>query len=129
MTIINESFDEIEKCLIELGITSSANCYSEEDILTLEVTYEVKFPEIYKHFVLKYSTSAFENDVQYRPLQPSPWTDTEGLNSFGSFFGFEEGIDNMENKMKQYDERIPNSIIPIADDGACRKPNLYRSKG
>ncbi|MEK4059759.1 MULTISPECIES: SMI1/KNR4 family protein [Paenibacillus] len=117
MTMTNDSFNEIEKYLIELGISSGADSYSEEELIRLEEKYEIDFLEIYKIFVFKYGNSTFENDVRYRPLKQSHWTGKDGLNAFGSFFGFEEGADNLEENIKRYYDRIPNSIVPIADDG------------
>ncbi|CAH1225980.1 hypothetical protein PAECIP111893_05309 [Paenibacillus plantiphilus] len=117
MTMTNDSFNQIEKYLIELGISSGADSYSEEELIRLEEKYEIDFLEIYKIFVLKYGNSTFENDVRYRPLNQSHWTGKDGLNAFGSFFGFEEGVNNLEENIKRYYDRVPNSIVPIADDG------------
>ena len=118
MAMINEMFNEIEKHLTELGISGGASSCSEEILARIEDEYGIDFPEIYKVFIHKYGHSNVEHDVCYRPIEPSHWTDKDGLNAFGSFFGFEEGVDHLEGNIQQYYERIPDSIVPIADDNA-----------
>ncbi|KGR82243.1 SMI1/KNR4 family protein [Lysinibacillus odysseyi] len=118
MTEDNERFNKIEKHVTELFISSADGSYAEEALIKIEDKYGINFHEIYKSFVCKYGHSTFEKDVCYRPIEPSHWTDKDGLNAFGSFFGFDEGVDNLERKIQQYYDRIPASIVPIAEDYA-----------
>lgn len=117
MTMKNDQFHDMEEYLNQLGILHDDSNYTEDDIIRLENEYNIEFPEIYKLFVLRYGNLTFEKDVHYRPIEQSHWTDIDGLNSFGSFWGLEEGEDNLEGSIEQYTERIPDSIVPIADDG------------
>ncbi|WP_052339366.1 SMI1/KNR4 family protein [Gorillibacterium massiliense] len=67
--------------------------------------------------MLKYGDSKFEQDIIYKSIEASPYTDKNGFNVFDSFFGFDGSMDDIGNKIKQYYDRIPSSLIPIADDG------------
>ncbi len=116
MININD-FKDMEEHLEELGITSKDDSSSEDDVLRIEKRYKIKIPEIYKLFLFKYGDCTIEQEIRYRPVKPSHYTDKDGLNDFGSFFGFEEGMNNIGKIIKQYYERVPNSLIPIADDG------------
>ncbi|QQZ60521.1 SMI1/KNR4 family protein [Paenibacillus sonchi] len=117
MKEISEQFNLIEEHLYTIGLPSRDVVYSEVDITKIEEKYNISFPEIYKLFVLKYGNSKFEQEVIYKSLELSPCTDKNGFNAFDSFFGFDGGLDDVSNKINQYYERIPSSLIPIADDG------------
>lgn len=113
----NEQFNLLEERLTNIGLPSRDVSYPEVEMTKIEEKYNVLFPEIYTYFVLTYGGSKFEHDICYRSLELTPCTDKNGLNAFDSFFGLDDDLNNLSNKINQYFERIPSSLIPIADDG------------
>ncbi|MEK4851454.1 SMI1/KNR4 family protein [Paenibacillus sp. FSL H7-0756] len=117
MKEINKTFNRMEEHLDAIGLPSRDIVDPMVRVSNIENKYNISFPELYRLFVLKYGNSIFNESVTYKSIELSPCADKNGLSTFDSFFGFDGGVDDLENKINQYYERIPSSLMPIADDG------------
>lgn len=119
MTMMDELFIEMEKQLTELGISTIRDKQVDEGYLKIiEERFKVSFPEGYRQFLLRYGNSSFEQDIQFRAVEKTSWSNDNNLGSFGSFFVIDDETNNLENRIEQYYDRMPTLILPIADDSA-----------
>jgi hypothetical protein len=79
--------------------------FSEENIARLQKKVSAPLPEVYKQFLMTYGRSMFSAEINCRPH--------EGPLYFGWFYGFSELMDAVET----YREVLPETLIPIGDDG------------
>ncbi|WP_407701326.1 SMI1/KNR4 family protein [Virgibacillus dakarensis] len=77
-------------------------------------------PNEYKEFVKGYGETFFEEDVSFKPLEPSPTITKDGKQYFDGFYGL-MGENNIIQQIDDYEYRIPGSLIPI---GECPGGNL-----
>lgn len=116
---MDELFNEMETRLTELGLlTIGDNKVDKENVEGIEKRYSISLPELYKRFLLRYEDSEFEREIQFRTIEKTPWSHGDDFESLGSFFVISDGINNLEKKIEQYYDRLPTSILPIADDSA-----------
>jgi hypothetical protein len=99
-----------------LGFTASEEKLDEAMLKRVEGQYGFTLPELYRQFLLNYEKGLPEQFIQYPAIESIPRADKKNLLIFGSFLAAVDGEDSLEENMKQYDERIPASIIPIAED-------------
>lgn len=107
---------EMIERLAELGITQSEEKIDENRLKKLEKHYKLSIPVLYRHFLLLYENGSPEYDIQYRAIESVPRADKDNVLSFGSFLVAVDGSDSLEVHMKDYYERIPSSLLPIATD-------------
>lgn len=107
---------EMIERLAELGIAQSEERIDEKRLEKLEKQYKLSVPELYRHFLLLYENGSPEYDIQYRAIESVPWADKDNMLSFGSFLVAVDGWDILEKHMKDYYDRIPSSLLPIAAD-------------
>lgn len=116
----NNNRNEIKKVLTKLGIEqakdTSDNLRS-RIIIEIERRYALSIPNEYKEFLLSYDEVFFENEIEFKPIEPSPLTTNEGKQFFDGFYG----LNSLSEEIECYESRIPNSIIPI---GECPGGNL-----
>lgn len=117
MTMMDDFLNETEKRLQELGISTERNKSTINDIIDIEETYDIKLPESYKRFLLKYGNFNFREPVCYQTIEKTPWSDEDHLETLSSIFGLDAGKDNIKDILDQYIERVPSSLFPFADDG------------
>ncbi|MGH7140855.1 MAG: SMI1/KNR4 family protein [Pirellulales bacterium] len=95
--------------LTELGIEPMSGPtfkpFSKQNIAQLQDKTGASFPEAYQQFLLTYGHSMFSGDVNCTP-QGDPLY-------FGWFYGFNELVDAVDT----YREVLPETMIPIGDDG------------
>ena len=95
------------------------------DIEKVEAVAGAKLPDDYSEFLRTYGESLFANSVVFEPASeeavysdkddPSP--EFHGSNVSG-FFGLNEDEDeSLAGLLDFYGDRIPQKVIPIADDG------------
>jgi hypothetical protein len=96
--------------LMELGLEPMTGTtfepISKEGVAQLQHKAGASFPEIYKSFLASFGQSMFSTEVNCTP-HSSPLY-------FGRFYGFNELMDAFDT----YREVLPETIIPIGDDGA-----------
>lgn len=119
--MIKANYDEIKKKIQEMNITSSKNSfkkYKEKEISKIEKKYGFRFPEEYRLFLLEYGNSYFNIDGScYTTIEKQPRTAEDGFATIGGFYGLGKGHDNIIEGIECYLGRMPQSLIPIADDG------------
>ncbi|KQY87325.1 hypothetical protein ASD24_05545 [Paenibacillus sp. Root52] len=119
MTMMDELFNEMEARLTKLGMsTMGDNKVDKGKVENIEKKYVISLPELYKHFLLSYEEVEFEQEIQFKTIENTPWSHGDGFESLASFFVTSDGTNKLEKKIEQYYERIPTSIFPIADDSA-----------
>jgi hypothetical protein len=74
------------------------------------------FPSDYKTFLVKYGGSSFDTNAYYKPKVKSHWTPEDGYDSIDEFYGF-AGENSISKMLKRYFGRMPDALVPIADDG------------
>lgn len=116
----NNNRNAIEKVLTKLGI-EQPNVISDilriENLIEFEKRHALSFPNEYKEFILSFDEIFFENEIEFKPIKPSPLTTHEGKQYFDSFYG----LNSLSEQIECYESRIPNCLIPI---GECPGGNL-----
>jgi hypothetical protein len=94
------------------GITPIGNALmplSEAEVNLIEKTLGLSLPSDYREFLLSYGSSSFGNLVEFQ---------TEaGKIPFSHFYGSKDGKQDLGKRIKTYQGRMPETLIPIADDG------------
>ncbi|MDZ7386770.1 MAG: SMI1/KNR4 family protein [candidate division KSB1 bacterium] len=113
------------------GIVPIGNTFvpvSEEELHSIETALGVALPNDYREFVQKYGASAFGESVQFRLMQADPVHPVESLlgtpitryeeGPLSAFYGGKEaGTYSLAKEIAVYEGRMPDTMIPIADDG------------
>lgn len=109
------------------------NGLSAKEIQQIEDKIESSLPDDYKAFLAQYGTVLFNKSVGFKPIEQNavyPHNDETGLpnppfngSQVSVFFGKDaaEPADSLSSKLEVYKDRMPNSVIPIADDGLGNK--------
>ena len=109
----------MENKLTKLGLYQLDNKSKKVDISSikkLEKLLEITLPDDYKSFLKSYGhTMVFENDVQYKDIEKSPWTSKDGFSGLELFYGFDDDHYNILKKIETYKGRIPDYCISIGD--------------
>lgn len=83
---------------------------SEESIRTLEKRYRITLPKEYRDFLLKYNGGIPVPDA-------FDFANKNSGSTIDTFYGFvEEDVNNLVSNIKDYRNRIPKSLFPIASD-------------
>jgi hypothetical protein len=93
-----------------------ASYIDEKKLKKIEKKYKLSIPEPYRQFLLLYEDGAPDQDIQYPAIESIPRAGKDNLLSFGAFLVAVDGSDSLEDHLKDYYERIPASILPIATD-------------
>ncbi len=108
--------NEMIERLAELGITANEKKLDEKKLQKIEKKYRLSIPEPYRQFLLMYEEGAPDQDIHYPAIESIPRADKNNMLSFGSFLVAVDGPDSLEKHVKNYYERIPSSLLPIATD-------------
>lgn len=101
---------------------------SEDELHTIETALGVALPDDYRDFVHTYGASRFGESVYFRFMQPEPIYAVKGLagkpapryevRPFWEFYGGEDAPRySFAEAIALYKDRMPDTIIPIGDDG------------
>lgn len=116
----NNNRNVIKKVLTKLGI-EQPNVISDNlrsnNLIEIEKKYALSIPNEYKEFILSYDEVFFENEIEFKPIEPSPLTTNEGKQYFDGFYG----LNSLSEQIECYESRMPNCLIPI---GECPGGNL-----
>jgi hypothetical protein len=100
--------------LIELGIQpldgEAFTPFSEQEVARIEAAIGVPLPVTYERFLTRFGRSMFSTEVNCTPSSEPLY--------FGWFFGFSDLLDAIDN-LKDF---LPETIIPIGEDGGA---NLF----
>ena len=83
---------------------------NETELNSIETALGVALPGDYREFVQKYGTSAFGELVQFQPIEGEK-------GPLSHFYGSRTGNQSLAKYIEVYRGRMPDTIIPIADDG------------
>lgn len=112
--------------IVPIGITFVP--VTEEEFTSIETVLGVTLPIDYRDFVGEYGASAFGESVQFRLLETDPVHPVQSLlgtpipryeeGHLSAFYGGKEaGTYSLANALEAYKRRMPDTMIPIADDG------------
>lgn len=102
----------------DLGFALSAKPSKspEREIEAVESQIGAPLPKSYRHMLLTFKAPIyFENDVAYKPIEPSPWARDDGTQGFVEFYGPKRGESGLGKAIKTFRSRLPHSVIPIAE--------------
>jgi hypothetical protein len=84
---------------------------AEEELNAIETALGVALPGDYREFVQKFGTSAFGALVQFQPIEGE-------VGPLSHFYGSKSaGSNSLMRNVEKYQGRMPETMIPIADDG------------
>ena len=112
------------KLIEEFGLRGVYHPMGADDPARLEEfekTLGRPLPEDYREFLLHLAPSMFSRNVEFRPLEPSPWRGSDGLNMLEVFYGPDkkDGYD----VIRRYEtaDGIPEGMISISFDPGASK--------
>lgn len=98
-------------------ISNEGKPLSEEDILKAEQEIQILIPKEYRTFLKKHNGGHPSPCDYYRPLEENKTEKV--LDSVGNFYGL-EGTCNLICVYKEYKDRMPSEMFPIAGVGGCQ---------
>lgn len=119
---MEDNRSKIIKILFKLGIEQPRVPFHNlrKILINIEKKYDIFIPNEYKEFTLSYDGAFFENEIEFKPIEPSLSTTKEEKQSFDGFYGL-NSRDNIIKQIERYENRMPNCLIPI---GECPGGNL-----
>ena len=111
---------------IEPVATAEFNPVSEAELIAIEAGVGVRLPESYRKFLKTFGASKFTGAspdnpfIVFRPLKPLPPHFKSGTGPFDLFYGAardEHDGHSLRVRIRYFSGRIPESVIPIGDDG------------
>lgn len=76
---------------------------------------EIKLPEEYKQFLIRYSSLSLKDDYCYKPLEKNPWTPEDGYETVDLFYGFSNDKYDLRKMAERYSDQITKACVPIAE--------------
>ncbi|MCL1791108.1 MAG: SMI1/KNR4 family protein [Peptococcaceae bacterium] len=92
-----------------MKFSNSGNKLSLENITEFESKHNIKLPELYIRFLL-------EQNGGYPERSTFRISSSQGNTVLNVFFGIGDIYDNLDDYLDIYEDRMPSSFIPIADD-------------
>jgi len=99
--------DEIKNRLSKLGVEQSENIAENEknnDLRRLEKKHDLSFPEHYREFIINFNHILFEHEIEFTPIESTPFTTTEGKQSIDELYG----IGDLSENLEVYQDWMPN---------------------
>jgi hypothetical protein len=101
---------ELENKFSELGGIVPCDRMSQEELLAIERDLGVSLPDDYRQLLQEYGAAGFGELVQFQPL--------EGVaGPLAYFYGAKTGNQSLAKQIKTFKGRMPETMIPIGDDG------------
>ena len=101
---------------------------TEEELDSIETALGVALPGDYRELLLTYGTASFGELVQFRLMKDEPVHPVKSLlgvpilryekGPLSHFYGSRTGNQSLAKSIEAYKGRMPDTMIPIADDGA-----------
>jgi hypothetical protein len=101
---------EIEAMFPELGGLVPHEPMTREEVSAIENDLGELLPEDYRDLLQQYGAADFGELVEFR-------TATGENAPFSHFYGSSGGSQSLARRIKTYKDRMPDTIIPIGDDG------------
>jgi hypothetical protein len=108
------------------GILTFDPPMTEEELSAIEKNLGEILPEDYRELVRAYGAAMFGAETWFRPMRslsisPSPFKEMpsrvlEG-GAFSHFYGSSAGKQSLASHIERYKARMPDTIIPIGDEG------------
>jgi cell wall assembly regulator SMI1 len=116
---------QIEDRFAELGgILTFHPPMTEEELAAIEGSLGGRLPEDFRDFMRAYGEAAFQADTWFRParsssLSPTPFRESPVYEElpFSHFYGSSAGKQSLARRITLCEGRMPDTIIPIGDDG------------
>lgn len=90
----------------------------EAEIADLERSLAARLPEGYRSFLATYGSTAFEQYTDFETLKPMrPWLSQETGWHFDLFYGAAASLYTIKDRIKCYQDRMPETLLPIGGDG------------
>ena len=91
----------------------------EEELSSLETSLGAPLPRDYRLFLSEYGASMFGEYVMFQPVHRFPMTiSSGGKGPFSHFYGAKsERHQRLIKKIATFQGRMPDTVIPIGDDG------------
>jgi hypothetical protein len=91
---------------------------SEDELSAIERDLQATLPPDYRRYLREYGLAAFGEYVNFRPLCPlPPHISDNGAGHLSYFYGAGDGAHSLRWNIEILRDRMPNTIIPIGDDG------------
>lgn len=110
---MNESVVKKMNEIMDKDISAKNDVLSENDIIRLEQTYEIRIPFEYKEFLKEYGGCYVKDDFMYMLKEASPVTPEDGFDSIGYFYGSRN--ENIFDVIKANINTLGKELLPIAD--------------
>jgi len=101
---------EIENKFPQLGGIVPYEAMSQEELLAIKRDLGISLPDDYRAFLQEYGAAEFGELVQFRPIEGE-------AGPLSHFYGSMTGNQSLAKHIKTYTGRMPETMIPIADDG------------
>lgn len=119
---------DIEKRFPLLGGIVPHDPMTEEELVAIETDLGQPLPEDYRGFVRTYGGASFGELVQFQLLEDEPVHPVKSLlgvpipryenGPLSHFYGSKTGNQSLAESIEALKGRMPDTMIPIADDGA-----------
>lgn len=118
---------EIEQRFSLLGGINAHSPMSADEVLSIESLIGERLPEDFREFLQTYGAASFGELVDFRLKEPTPIYKYPGLLAptpsyerapFSHFYGSMTDKRSLAKRINDYKGRIPESLMPIGDDGA-----------
>ena len=87
-----------------------------EELANIERRIGIRLPPLYAFLLLEYQAPIiFEEDVEFIPMQRSPWDGEDGLQSLEIVFGLGKDVYSVSHMLDRYRDRMPDGVIPIGE--------------
>lgn len=110
-----------------LGGIMARDPMTEEELVVIENGLGQRLPEDYREFVKTYGAADFNEPVEFRLMEDEPIHPVQSLleipiprydrGPFSHFYGSNAGNQSLANCIEALKGRMPDTMIPIADDG------------
>jgi hypothetical protein len=117
---------EIETRFPLLGGIAAHDPMTEKELRAIEKNLGEGLPEDFREFSQTYGAASFGELVEFQLMEAHPVHAVQGALTpipqyekapFSHFYGSTKGNQSLARKIEIYKERMPDKIIPIADDG------------
>jgi len=117
---------DIEKRFALLGGIEAHDPMTEQELVSIETGLGERLPDDFREFSQTYGSALFGELVEFQLMEASPVHAVQGSLTpaphyekapFSHFYGSKTGNQSLAQAIEDLKGRMPDTIIPIADDG------------